>query len=205
MPEDAVADDATARHVTTLLGQARSDTESEEKLFRVIEDRFRRIARAQMHRERAGHTLQETVLVDDAFRQLVHQANGAWQNREQFFCCAAREMRRRLVDYARGKQAAKRGGGERAACLDQVAEPAGPTSDDPQRLVELNDVLEKLENKHPDVFKVFDLHYFGGWELKEIAAEILDVSYTTNKRRWDMAKAFLHRELFCEDASDEQR
>jgi DNA-directed RNA polymerase specialized sigma24 family protein len=79
--------------------------------------------------------------------------------------------------------------------LDQQSDLAAKQATDPQKLVELNEVVERLEVQHPESFKVFDLHYFMGYELKEIAEDIFDAPYTTIKRRWAMAKAFLHREL----------
>lgn len=191
--------EGSAKDITTLLGLLNTDSQATDRLFRLIQDRFRAIARRKLRDERADHTLQSTVLVDDAFRKLVAGHGVSWENRGQFFAAAAKVMRQILVDYARKKEAAKRGGGQAVARLDAVAEPASPAWDDPAKLVELNDVVESLERRYPDTFQIFNLHYFMGYELKEIAEDILEIPYTTAKRRWGMAKAFLRRALL-EDA-----
>ena len=187
--------EGSAKDITTLLGMLKDDSQATERLFRLIRRRFYAIARRKLRDEQAGHTLQSTALVDDAFRKLIAGTNVRWQNREQFFAAAAKVMRQVLVDHARRKEAAKRGGGRPDASLEDVAEPASPEWSNPARLVELNDVVEHLEESHPEVFKVFNLHYFMGYELKEIAEDILVIPYTTAKRRWADAKRLLYREL----------
>ena len=104
-------------------------------------------------------------------------------------------MRQLLIDYARTRQAAKRDQGEPVARLDGIAEPAASQETDPGQLIELSDIIERLEQDHPEVFKVFDLHYFMGWTLQEIAQDILDIPQGTVRTRWRMAKGFLHREM----------
>ena len=104
-------------------------------------------------------------------------------------------MRRLLVDHARRQQAQKRGGSAVVLPLDERQDSPRGRSNRPQDIVELNDLLETLEAKHPDIFRVFDLHYFMGCDLREIADDILAVSYTTVKRRWSEAKRILQREL----------
>jgi RNA polymerase sigma factor (TIGR02999 family) len=192
--------DGSICEITACLADAYRDESAREQLYRLIEARFRQMAERLMRRERAGHTLQETVLVDDAFQRLLNADNPNWENREQFFCTAAKVMRRMLVDHARKRNAERRGGGEKPLALAGQREPPANRGQDPQKLIELNDVVERLETEHPESFKVFNLHYFMGYELKEIAEEILNMPYTTVKRRWGMAKAFLHRELVGEDA-----
>jgi RNA polymerase sigma factor (TIGR02999 family) len=191
--------DGSVSEVTACLDAAYRDEDARERLYRLIEARFRQMAGRLMRRERAGHSLQETVLVDDAFQRLLCAENPNWKNREQFFCTAAKVMRRMLVDHARKRNAHRRGRGERPLGLERRPEPADDRAQDPQKLLELNDIVERLEAEHPESFKVFNLHYFMGYELKEIAKEILDMPYTTVKRRWGMAKAFLHRELVNEE------
>ena len=137
------------------------------------------------------------MLVDDAFLQLIRARDQDWHSREEFFAHAAKVMRHLLVDHARTKLAAKRGRGEKPIGIDRVGEPSDAYN--PQSLVELNDILQRLEAQHPDVFLVFDLHYFMRYELQEIADDILEASYTTVRRRWKMARAFLHRELVGDD------
>jgi RNA polymerase sigma-70 factor, ECF subfamily len=188
--------DANAKEITILLGQAHADRSAQDRLYRLIESRFHAMAQRLMKRERSDHTLQATILMDDAFQRLLADENPNWANRKQFFCAAAKVMRRMLVDYARRRAAQKRGSGEADLPLDHQPDLEARQTTDPQKLVELNELVERLELQHPESFKIFDLHYFMGYELKEIAEEILDVPYSTIKRRWAMAKAFLHRELF---------
>jgi RNA polymerase sigma factor (TIGR02999 family) len=181
--------------ITALLERAVGDPRARETLFRLIEQRFREIAGALLRKEGQAGSWQETMLVDDAFCNLIAANSDQWQNREQFFCSAAKVMRRLLVDHARERKALKRGGGAVVAGLDEQRHTPRPGTPGPADLVELNDILEKLETQHPDVFRVFELHYFMGCELKEIADEILCIPYTTVKRRWSEAKRRLYEEL----------
>ncbi len=189
--------DDSAHDITMLLERGADDVATETELFELIKRRFYVMAQGLLRNERAGHSLQPTMLVDDAFIQLVRGRNQDWSSREEFFAHAAKVMRNLLVDRARAKLAAKRGAGERPVPLAQAGE--AEANDQLQSLIEVNDILQRMERLHPDVFLVFDLHYFMGYELQEIAENILDVSYTTVRRRWKMARAFLHREL-VEDA-----
>jgi RNA polymerase sigma factor (TIGR02999 family) len=183
------------RDITALLERGAGDPQARETLFRLIEQRFREIAGALLRKEGKARSWQETMLVDDAFCNLIAASSAQWQNREQFFCSAARVMRRLLVDHARQRKALKRGGGAVVAGLDEQRHTPRRGTPGPADLLELNDLLEKLETQHPDVFKVFELHYFMGCELKEIADEILRIPYTTVKRRWSKAKRLLYEEL----------
>jgi RNA polymerase sigma factor (TIGR02999 family) len=191
----------SARDITTLLELDSRDPSADEELFRLVKGRFQAIAAALMWKERPDASVQATMLVDDAFLQLIRRRNQQWSNRGEFFGQAAKTMRRLLIDHARERNAVKRGGGERPAALHVVGEPAAGGASDPESLVELGEVLERLETAHPEVFRVFDLHYFMQYDLQEIADDILDVSYTTVRRRWKMARAFLRQELI----GDEQR
>lgn len=192
--------DNSISQITALLPRAYKDDTARSRLFRLIEARFHEIAERLMSHERAGQSVQETMLVDDAFLRLLNAEVFDWANREQFFCAAAKVMRRMLVDHARKRNAQRRGGGRTPLALDAQQGLAANCGQDPQKLIELNDVVERLEIEHPESFKVFNLHYFMGCELKEIAEDILEMPYDTVKRRWGMARAFLHRELFEEDA-----
>lgn len=183
-----------ARDITTLLDLGERDTAADEELFRLVKQRFQAIAGALMWKERPEASVQATMLVDDAFIQLIRRGH-RWANREEFFAEAAKTMRRLLIDYARSRRAEKRGGGDRGAPLVEIGEHVAFEVADPGALIVLDEILKRLETQHPDVFKVFDLHYFMNYELKEIADDILDVSYTTVRRRWQMARAFLRREL----------
>jgi RNA polymerase sigma factor (TIGR02999 family) len=187
--------EGSAKDVTTLLGLLDDDSQAEERLFRLVQQRFHAMARRKLRGESPDHTLQATALVDDAFRKLISGRRLTWQNREQFFAATAKVMRQILVDCARKRDAAKRGSGRPVASLEGIAEPPPRSWNDAARLVELNDLIEQLERQHPETFQVFNLHYFMGYELKEIAEDILMIPYTTVKRRWANAKAILHREL----------
>ncbi len=181
--------------ITALLERAPGDPKARDTLFRLIEQRFREIAAALLRKEEQAGSWQETMLVDDAFWNLISTSSAEWQNREQFFCSAARVMRRLLVDHSRERKALKRGGGAVVAGLDEQLHTPRRSTPSPTDLVELNDLLEKLETQRPDVLRVFELHYFMGCELKEIADEILRIPYTTVKRRWSEAKRLLYEEL----------
>jgi RNA polymerase sigma factor (TIGR02999 family) len=187
---------STRPGITTLLGLAgRGDKQAQEQLFRLIEGELRRRAKACMRHERPPHSLQTTLLVDDAFVKLVGDKHIGWQNRSQFYCCAAKVMRDILVDDARQRTAVKRGGGTRPARLDSVPEPADPGSPDPLTLLAVHEALTKLAGSYPELIQIVELHHFGGWELKQIGEEILDIPYSTVKRRWERAKALLHRHI----------
>jgi len=185
----------SAKEITILLPEAYQSESARTRLFGLIAARFHEIGSRLMKHERPGHTLETTVLVDDAFQRLLQDENPDWVNREQFFCAAAKVMRRMLADYARTRAAQKRGCGKSPIALDNLPGLEARRGGDPRQLVELNDIVERLENMHPESFKVFNLHFFMGYELREIAEDILDMPYTTVKRRWGMAKAFLRREL----------
>lgn len=186
-----------ARDISTLLATRDRNADTESELFDLVRQRFQVIADRLLKNERAGHSMQPTMLVDDAFLQLIRARDQTWHSRQEFFSHAARIMRSMLVDHARARVAVKRGGGDRPVALHAVGEPTDAVN--PHAVVELDDVLQRLEMQHPDVFRVFDLHYFMQYELQEIADDILDVSYTTVRRRWKMARAFLHRELAGEE------
>jgi RNA polymerase sigma factor (TIGR02999 family) len=182
--------------VTTLLGlAARGDEQAREELFRRVEGELRKRAKAHMRHEQPTPNLQTTVLVDEAYVRLIGDQHVEWQSRSQFYCCAAKVMRGILVDNARRRAAQKRGAGEGPAQLEQVAEPTDGSRMDPLILVALHEALTKLAGSYPDLIEIVELHHFGGWELKQIAEEILHVPYTTVKRRWRRAKALLYREI----------
>jgi RNA polymerase sigma factor (TIGR02999 family) len=194
----------SAKDLTGLLNQTTRDAETEDRLFRLLEQRFRRIAASRMRHERPDHSLQATALTHDTFLKLMRGQPRDWQNREQFFSAAARVMRQLLVDHARIRCADKRGGKQRDADIDKVPDMADRSAMDPAMIVAINDATEKLEQEYPEVFQVFNLHFFSGFELKEIAEDILQTSYTTVKRRWKMARAFLHRELMGNEPDGEE-
>ena len=144
-----------------------------------------------MYGERAGHTLQATALLNEAFLRLVDVQHVNWQNRAHFLAISARLMRRILVDFARAKQYQKRGGGAAKVTFDEAL----IVSPEPgQDLVALNDALEALAKVDERKAKVIELRYFGGLSVEE-AATVLKVSPDTVMRDWRLAKAWLLREL----------
>lgn len=158
-----------------------------DQLATVVYEELRKVARTYLSRERREHTLQPTALVNEAFFRLVDQ-RVSWQNRAQFFGIAAQCMRRILIDYARRRQAGKRGSGEGAIELDEATISA--TWGSPEALLELDIALEKLERDHPRAARLAELHYFGGLTVDE-AAVVVDVSPPTVKRDLRLAREFL--------------
>lgn len=167
------------------------DREALDRLVPLVYAELRRRAAAQLARERGSHTLQPTALVHEAFLRLVDQHSARWENRAQFFGVAAQLMRRILVDHARARAAAKRGGGALSISLDEAGEgPASPEAD----VLHLHQALERLAVQDERQARVVELRYFGGLSTEEAAA-VLAVSEITVKRDWAMAKAWLFREL----------
>lgn len=152
---------------------------------------LRRIARSQMRREEAGHTLQPTALVNEVCLRLIQQEGASWQNREQFLAVAARLMRRVLVDYARQRLSAKRGGGRSCLPLQEAGEIR---LDRPAELVALDEAVSALSAVSPERARIVELRYFGGLTIEEIAG-VLDVSPATVSRGWRSARAWLHKEV----------
>jgi RNA polymerase sigma factor (TIGR02999 family) len=153
-----------------------------------------------MSRERPGHTLQATALVNEAYLRLIEIDQVRWQNRAHFFAMSARAMRRILVDSARAKASGKRGGGIVRVALDDAL-LVGPMAD--PGLVALDEALLALETVHPRKSQVVELRYFGGLSIDE-TGEALQISPDTVKRDWQFAKLWLLRELSGE-RPDEQR
>ena len=161
------------------------------RLMPLVEDEVHRIARRCMMGERAGHTLQATALVNEAFMRLADVQRLNWQNRAHFLAMVARLMRRVLVDAARTKQAEKRGGGLVRVTFDEAVFVG---SDRAAELVRLDDALERLTALDTRKSRVVELRFFGGLGLEE-TAEALGVSTKTVMRDWDFAKAWLQREM----------
>lgn len=178
--------------VTGLLVEWRDgDQLAEEQLFPLVYGELRKLARSHLRRERAGHTLQPTALVNEAYLRLVDQTRVQWQSRAHFFGIASRMMRRILVDHARARNAARRGGGARNLTLEDDLRP-GHTKD--VDLVALDDALEALAELDPAASRVVELRYFGGLTIEE-TAEVLDTSTSTVKREWRAARTWLFSEL----------
>ena len=183
---------ASQHEVTELLQKWRSgDKKALDALTPLVYDELHRLAHHYISRERAGHTLQTTALMNEAYLQLVGQNDIEWENRAHFFAVSARVMRHILVDYARQHSSSKRGGSFQKVALDSEAivsqERAG-------ELVALDEALEALNELHPRRSKVVELRYFGGLNNTEAAA-VLQVSEATIERDWRFARAWLYREL----------
>jgi RNA polymerase sigma-70 factor (ECF subfamily) len=157
----------------------------------MVEGELRRIARRCMAGEKAGHSLQATALVNEAYLRLVDARRVRWQDRSHFLAMSARLMRRVLVDHARGRQYQKRGGGaQRVTLVDGLA----GTDERPHDLVALDDALEALARSNERKARVVELRFFGGLTLEE-TAHVLGISADTVDRDWKLAKAWLLREL----------
>lgn len=177
--------------ITQQLNAARDgDAASLDALFPVVYEELRRLARRELARERAGHTLQPTALVHEAYLRLVSQQVAGWSGRAYFFGLAASMMRRILVNHARDRAAQKRGGGAAAVTLSQ----ADGLVDGALDVVELHEALEGLAQLDERQARVVELKFFGGLEIDEIA-DALGVSSATVRRDWTMARLWLAREL----------
>src|SRR6059058_324189 len=167
------------------------DTEALEKLLPIIYDELHRQAVRAFSRERAGHTLQPTALVNEVYLRLLNQHEMKWQNRAQFCGVAAQMMRRILVSHARARRAMKRGGGETCITLEEEVAAA------PQRdvnLLAVDEALTRLEAIDPEKSRMVELRFFSGLSVEE-TAEVMGISPRTVDRQWQTAKAWLHREL----------
>jgi RNA polymerase sigma factor (TIGR02999 family) len=181
-----------------LLAWGQGDVRAFDRLVPLVHSELRRLARRHMGRERPGHTLQATALVNEAYLRLVAVNRVRWQNRAHFFAMAARMMRRILVDSARARGNDKRGGGARKVSLNDALVVADEPAQD---LVALDEALTALEEIHPRKSQVVELRFFGGLSLEE-TAEALHISTDTVKRDWRFAKLWLLRELKAESRHD---
>lgn len=180
-----------------LLAWEAGDPAALDALLPALYGELRAQAARALRRESPGHTLQITDLVHEAYLRLVDQRRVRWQNRAQFLGVAAECMRRVLVDHARVRGAAKRGGGELAVTLTDVAGPDGPASEDAAvDVLALDDALGRLAALDARQARVVELRYFGGLGIDETAA-VLGVSPKTVKREWAVARLWLRRELSC--------
>ncbi|HYG12184.1 MAG TPA: sigma-70 family RNA polymerase sigma factor [Pyrinomonadaceae bacterium] len=189
------------QEITGLLADwGRGDRAALDKLTPLVYAELRRIARQQMSRERDGHTLQATALVNEAFIRLSGQENFSWQNRAHFYAVCAQVMRHILVDHARANARDKRGGGAVQVSLEEAAILAGAAATD---FLALEEALRALEAFDPQKGRIVELRYFAGLGIEE-TAEVLKISPTTVRREWRRAKAWLYRAL-AEGGGDETR
>jgi RNA polymerase sigma factor (TIGR02999 family) len=178
--------------ITNLLNDlSHGDPAAFDRLFPQFYVELRPVAHAQLSRERPDHTLDSVALVNEAYLRLNGSAV-ACHNRAHFFGVAARAMRAILIDYARARQAAKRGGGASAAALDEAT--AVFSDDRAEHLLALDEALQRLEAVNQEAMRTVECRYFGGLSLEEVA-QALDLSVATVRRRWSFAKAWLRREL----------
>lgn len=175
-----------------LIDWGQGDQLALEKLMPLVYDELRRLANNYLRREPAGHTLQPTALVNEAYLKLVGQRKVNWQNRAHFFAISAKLMRRILVDHARQRQAAKRGGSAQQRLSITSAETLikQPEID----LLALNEALDELAEMDPQQGRIVELKFFGGLSIEE-TAEVLGISHATVERDWKMARAWLRRQL----------
>jgi RNA polymerase sigma factor (TIGR02999 family) len=174
-----------------LLAWSEGDQTALEKLIPLVHDELHRMARRYMSGERAGHTLQTTALVNEAYLRLVDSGRVHWRNRAHFFAVSAEVMRRILVDFARSRRNQKRGGGAIHVALEQAPEVAQEQDAD---LLALDEALTALAAVDQRKGKIVELRFFGGLSVKE-TAEVLKVSPDTVMRDWKLAKVWLLREL----------
>ena len=184
--------ESSPKEVTQLLVDwSNGDQTALDKLFPLVYGELHRLARRYMRRERIGHTLQTTALVNEAYLRLIDQRDVRWQNRAHFFAIAAKLMRRILVDYARKHLYAKRGGGTPEVSLDEAALLLPERAAD---LLALDDALTDLASIDPQQSRVIELRFFGGLTIEE-TAEVLKLSQDMVKREWSTAKAWLYQEM----------
>ena len=182
--------------VTRLLAAWREgDQQALGEVLQLVEHELRHRARAHFRRERPGHLLQTTALLNEAYLRLVRQNDVTWQNRAHFFAVASQAMRRILVDHAKAQRRKKRGAGAQVLSLDEVAVLSSGRSEE---LLDLDAVLTRLEAIDPRRARLVEMRYFAGLSVEE-TAEALAVSPSTVMRDWRAAKAFLQRELKREE------
>jgi RNA polymerase sigma factor (TIGR02999 family) len=174
-----------------LVAWGNGDQAARDQLMGAVYDELHRLARRYMRRESPGHTLQTSALVNEAFLRLVDQRNVHWQNRAHFYGIAAQMMRRILVDYARGRNYAKRGAGAPTVTLDESLIVSDERS---AEVVAVHEALEELSKIDARKGQIVELRFFGGLSIEE-TANILDVSPGTVMRDWTLAKAWLRREM----------
>ncbi len=174
-----------------LIRASEGNTDALKQLFSVVYQDLRHIASKYMRGERPGHTLHTTALVHEAYLRLINQKQVKWQNRAQFFAIAAQAMRRILVDYARQHCAAKRGKGMPKVSL---TEANAFTRGSAEEVLQLDEALQRLQAFDERQSKIVELRFFSGLTIEE-TANVLAISPATVKREWNMARAWLYKEI----------
>jgi len=183
---------AAPKEITQLLKNwSNGDVDAPGRLIPLVYDELRRLASRYMSQERGDHTLQPTALVNEAYLRLVDQTRVSWKNRSHFFGIAAQSMRRILIDHARAHAREKRGGSAQRLSLDEASiEPEERAAD----LLALDEALLSLAKFDERKSRVVELRFFGGLGVNE-TAEVLDIDRATVIRDWNVAKAWLYKEL----------
>jgi RNA polymerase sigma factor (TIGR02999 family) len=183
---------SSAQRVTQLLlAWNHGEDSALKKLTPLVYEQLRRLAHRYMGAERAAHTLQTTALINEAYLRLIDGRRANWQDRAHFFAVSARLMRRILVDWARSREAKKRGGKRQRVSLDEALAVTSAHGED---LMALDEALQKLSALDPRKGQVVEMRFFGGLSVKE-TAEVLKVSTDTVLRDWRLAKLWLLGEL----------
>jgi RNA polymerase sigma factor (TIGR02999 family) len=173
------------------------DQQAMEKLIPVVYNELHRLAHRYMRQERPEHTLQTTALINEAYLRLIDCGNVQWRNRAQFFGVSAQMMRRILAEFARSRNYAKRGGG---AALLSLEDAPVVSPERAREIVALDNAIQRLDAAGPRMSQIVELRFFGGLGQEEIAA-VLNVSSRTVIRDWEMARAWLYREMNSEGAT----
>lgn len=171
----------------------KQDPEADDALFNLVYAELHRQAHLYLKRERVGHTLQTTALVHETYLKIIKQKLVSWESRSHFFGIAATMMRRILIDHAKTRHRIRRGGEDEEVPIENaltISVSAGDNFD----LIDLDEALDRLQEKQERLAKVVELRFFSGLDVSE-TAEVLGVSKSTVKRDWAIAKAWLHREL----------
>jgi RNA polymerase sigma factor (TIGR02999 family) len=169
----------------------RGETQAAEKLLPLVYDELRKLAASRMARESAGHTLQSTALVHEAWLELVGDGDKNWKSRAYFFAAAAQAMRRILVWRARGKARIKHGGGQQRLNIEDV-DLASAAPDD--KILLVNEALENLERNNPERARIVVMKFFGGMTNKEVA-EALGIGERSVERHWMFARSWLFQKI----------
>jgi len=181
-----------AQTVTLLLRElAEGDQAALDRLIPLVYDELRRIARGQLRKERPGHTLQPTALVNEVYARMIGQEQPDYRDRVHFLAVAARAMRRILIDYARGHNAAKRGEGQDVLQLDDARQVS---VERPLLVVDLDDALQALEQQDALKARLIEMRFFGGLTAEE-SATVLKLSVLEVRRELRLAQAWLQREM----------
>ena len=187
-----------SKEITVMLRGLNAETSRDtlDALLPLVYDELHRQAHRYLRGERRSHTLQTTALINEAYLRLIGQKSVEWQNRAHFFALAANMMRRILVDYAKTKHRAKRGGSDEDLPLEDALSVAAEMTDEAVKidLIALDSALDKLAAKDERLARIVELRYFSGLTVEE-TAEVLKISTMTVKRDWNVAKALLYKEI----------